>query len=59
MRTKSLVLFRSTSTGFEEEKMEKAPVPDPRTIWETSTVIEEQIQSLVDRGLLRPKSQVG
>jgi hypothetical protein len=58
MRTKSLLLFRSKSTGFEEEKMEKAPVPDPRTVWETSTVTEEQIQSLADRGLLRPKSQV-
>jgi hypothetical protein len=56
MRTKSLVLFRSKSTGFEEEKMEKAPVPDPRTVWETSTVTEEQIQSLANRGLLRPKS---
>jgi hypothetical protein len=59
MRTKSLVLFRSKSTGFEEEKMEKAPIPDPRTAWETSTATEEQIQSLADRGLLRPKSQVG
>jgi hypothetical protein len=39
--------------------MEKAPVPDPRTVWEASMVTEEQIQSLADRGLLRPKSQVG
>jgi hypothetical protein len=31
MRTKSLVLYRSKCTGFEEGKMEKAPVPDPRT----------------------------
>jgi hypothetical protein len=59
MRTKSLVLYRSKCTGFEEGKMEKALVPDPRTIWEASTVTEEQIQSLADRGLLRPKSQVG
>jgi hypothetical protein len=44
---------------FEESKMEKAPVPDPRTVWEASTVMEEQIQSLADRGLLRPKSQAG
>jgi hypothetical protein len=36
--------------------MEKAPVPDPRTVWEASTVTEQQ--SLVDCGLLRPKSQV-
>jgi hypothetical protein len=55
MRTKSLVLFRSKSTGFEGENMEKAPVPDPRTVWETSTVTEEQILSLADRELLRPK----
>jgi hypothetical protein len=53
------VLFRSKSIGFEEGKMEKAPVPDPCTIWETSTVTREQILSLADRGLLRPKSQVG
>jgi hypothetical protein len=52
-------VFRSKSTGFEEEKMEKAPVVDPRTVWEASTVTEKQIQSLADRGLLRPKSQVG
>jgi hypothetical protein len=39
--------------------MEKAPVPDPHTVWEASMVTEKQIQSLADRGLLRPKSQVG
>jgi hypothetical protein len=39
--------------------MEKVAIPDPRTVWEASTVTEEQIQSLVDRGLLRPKEQVG
>jgi hypothetical protein len=55
MRTKSLV-FRSKSTGFEEEKMEKAPVPDPCTVWQTSTAMKEQVQSLADRGLVRPKS---
>jgi hypothetical protein len=58
MRKKSLVTFRSKSIGFEEGKMEKPAIPDPSTIWEPSTVTEEQIQSLVDRGLLRPKSQV-
>jgi hypothetical protein len=56
MRTKSLVLVRSKSTGFEEGKMEKAPVLDPRTVWEPSTLIEEKIQALADRGLLRPKT---
>jgi hypothetical protein len=41
MRTKSLVLFRSKRTGFEEGKMERATVPDVHTVWETSTVMEE------------------
>jgi hypothetical protein len=59
MQTKSLVTFRSKCVGFNEGKMEKLVIPDPSTIWETSTVTEEQIQSLVDRGLLRRKEQVG
>jgi hypothetical protein len=59
MRTKSPVTFRSKCTGFKESKMEKAVVPDPSTVWETSTVTKEQIQSLANRGLLRPKEQVG
>jgi hypothetical protein len=50
--------FRSKCTSFKEGKMEKAPVPDPSTVWETSTVTKEQIQSLADHGLLRPKAQV-
>jgi hypothetical protein len=53
------VTFRSKCIRFEEGKMEKPTIPDPSTVWETSTVTEEQIQSLVDRGLLRPKEQVG
>jgi hypothetical protein len=59
MRTKSLVTYRSKCTGYEEGKMEKASIPDSSTVWETSAVTEEQIQSLADRGLLRPKTQVG
>jgi hypothetical protein len=59
MRVKSLVTFRSKSVGFEEGKMEKPAIPDPCIVWETSAVTEEKIQSLVNRGLLRPKSQVG
>jgi hypothetical protein len=58
MRTKSLVTFRSKCIGYEEGNMEKALIPDPSTIWEMSTVTKEQIQSLADRGLLRPKAQV-
>jgi hypothetical protein len=59
MRTKALVTFRSKCVGFEEVKMEKAAIPDPSTVWETSTVTEEQILSMADCGLLRPKAQVG
>jgi hypothetical protein len=59
MRTKSLVTFRAKCTSFEEGKMDKAPILDPNTIWETSTVMEEQIQLLAGRGLMRPKAQVG
>jgi hypothetical protein len=36
--------------------MEKPAIPDQSTVWETSTMTEEQIQSLFDCGLLRPKS---
>jgi hypothetical protein len=43
MRTKSLVTFRSKCVGFEEGKMKKAAIPDRSTVWETSTVTEEQI----------------
>jgi hypothetical protein len=39
--TKSLVLFRSKSANFEERMMDKAPVPDARTVWELSKVAEE------------------
>jgi hypothetical protein len=48
MRVKSLVTFRSKSIRFEEAKMEKPVILDPSTVWETSMVTEEQIQSLVD-----------
>jgi hypothetical protein len=58
MQTKSLVTFRTKCTGSKEGKMEKAPILDPRNVWEAPTVTEEQMQSLADRGLLRPKSQV-
>jgi hypothetical protein len=39
--------------------MEKAAIPDPSTVCDTSNVTNEQIQSLVDRRLLRPMVQVG
>jgi hypothetical protein len=43
MQTKSLVTFITKCSSFEESKMEKAPIPDPSTVWETSTVTEEHI----------------
>jgi hypothetical protein len=58
MRTKTLVVFRSKSIGFEEEKMESMPIPPLHTVWEPSVVMEEQIQALATRGLLRPKVEV-
>jgi hypothetical protein len=33
-------------------------IPDPRTVWESSTMTEAKIQALVDRKLLRPKAEV-
>jgi hypothetical protein len=34
------------------------PIPYPCIVWVRSTMIEAKIQSLVDRGLLRPKAEV-
>jgi hypothetical protein len=45
-------------TGFAQGKMQKEPIQDPRTVWETSIATEEQIQSLANCGLLRPKASV-
>jgi hypothetical protein len=58
MRTKSLVTFRSKCSGFEEGKMEKAPIPDPSTVWETSTMRKSRSSRWRTRRLLRPKAQV-
>jgi hypothetical protein len=35
--------------------MEKVPILEPHTVWEPSTVTEEQIHTLATRGLLRPR----
>jgi hypothetical protein len=32
MLTKTLVVFRSKITSFEEEKMEPTPIPPPQTV---------------------------
>jgi hypothetical protein len=37
---------------------EALPIPDPRIVWVRSKMTEAKIQSLVDRGLLRPKAEV-
>jgi hypothetical protein len=58
MRTKTLLVFRSKSICFEEEKMEPTLIPPPQTVWELSVVMEEQIQAPATRGLLRPKAEV-
>jgi hypothetical protein len=39
-------------------EVEALPVPDPRMVWVSSTMMEAKIQPLVDRGLLRPKAEV-
>jgi hypothetical protein len=33
-------------------------IPDPRTVWESSTMTEVKIQALVDHGMLRPKVEM-
>jgi hypothetical protein len=35
------------------------PIPDPRTVWLSSTMTEAKMKSLVGCGLLRPKAEVG
>jgi hypothetical protein len=37
---------------------EAACIPDPQAAWARSTMTEAKIQALVDRGLLRPKTEV-
>jgi hypothetical protein len=37
---------------------ETACIPDPQAAWVRSTMTEAKIQALVDRGLLRPKTEV-
>lgn len=59
MRMKSFVVFRARSTSIEEEKMAPDLASLSKSISEPLTVVEEQIQSLVMRGLLKPKEEVG
>jgi hypothetical protein len=60
MHIKTLVTFISRSIPSREMAAAAArPIPDPGTVWELSTMTEMKIQALVDRGLLRPKAEVG
>jgi hypothetical protein len=38
--------------------VEAACIPDPQAVWTRSTTTEAKIQALVNRGLLRPKTEV-
>jgi hypothetical protein len=58
MRIKTLVFFRSRSNPKRGMAAAALPILDPRTVWVPSTMTEAKIQSLVDRGLLRPKAEV-
>jgi hypothetical protein len=59
MHIKTLVTFISRSIPSREMAAAACPIPDPRTVWELSTMTEMKIQALVDCGLLRPKAEVG
>jgi hypothetical protein len=58
MRIKSLCHIRSTANPNREMAVETACVLDPQAAWVRSTMTEAKIQALVDRGLLRPKTEV-
>jgi hypothetical protein len=58
MRVKTLCTIRSSANPSGEMAAETASIPDPQTTWVRSMMIEDKIQALVDRGLLRPKAEV-
>jgi hypothetical protein len=58
MRIKTLCHIRSTANPSSEMEAEAACIPDPQAAWVRSTMTEAKIQALVDRGLLRPKTEV-
>jgi hypothetical protein len=58
MRVKSLCHIRSTANPNSEMVAEVACITDPQAAWVRSTMTEAKIQALVDRGLLRPKTEV-
>jgi hypothetical protein len=58
MRIKTLCHIRSTTNPSSEMAAEAACIPDLQAAWVQSTMTEAKIQALVDRGLLRPKTEV-
>jgi hypothetical protein len=58
MRIKTLCHIRSTANPSSEMATEAACILDPQVPWVRSTMTEAKIQALVDRGLLRPKTEV-
>jgi hypothetical protein len=58
MRVKSLCHIRYIPNPSSEMEAEAACIPDPQAAWVWSTMTEDKIQTLVDRGLLRPKTEV-
>jgi hypothetical protein len=58
MRIKTLCHIRSTANPSSEMAAEAACISDPQAAWVRSTMTEAKIQALVDRGLLRPKTEV-
>jgi hypothetical protein len=58
MRIKTLCHIRSTANPNSEMVAEAACIPDPQAAWVRSRMTEAKIQALVDRGLLRPKTEV-
>jgi hypothetical protein len=58
MGIKTLCHIRSTANPSSEMAAEVACIPNPQAAWVRSTMTEAKIQALVDRGLLRPKTEV-
>jgi hypothetical protein len=59
MRVKTLVIFRSNSTHLQEMAAAAPQIPCPETVQDPLVMIEEKIQALVDRRLLRSKVEGG
>lgn len=59
MRTKTLVVNRTRSSGFLEEEMAAQMILGPQSVWEPSVVTEAILERLVEHGLLKQKVEVG